>query len=123
MPLEQQKTLYDVLIACEKLEQFAAGKSFRDYQEDSLLKSGVERQFEIIGEAFNRLAKTSPELIEGIAGYRRIIGFRNVLIHGYDLVDDEIVWSLLTQKLPLLKRQVSDLLTELDSKQGDVTDP
>lgn len=116
MPLESQKSFYDVLIPCEKLALFAAGKTFRDYREDSLLKSAVERQFEIIGEAFYRLSRVSPEMIEKISGYRRFIGFRNVLIHGYDLIDDDIVWSVLTQKLPLLKEQVSTLLKELDSE-------
>ena len=71
-----------------------AGKGWADYQDDVLLRSAVERQFEIIGEALNRLKKVDPGLLARISDYGRIIGFRNVLAHGYDIISDDIVWDI-----------------------------
>jgi uncharacterized protein with HEPN domain len=42
--------------------------------------------------------------------YRKIIGFRNVLVHGYEMIDDQIVWQTFQQHLPILKHQVENLL-------------
>ena len=58
---------------------------------DDMLKSAVERQFGVIGEALARLAKTDPAVAEQVADHRRIIAFRNILVHGYATVDDRIV--------------------------------
>jgi uncharacterized protein with HEPN domain len=83
--------------ACELIESFVAGKSFDDYAADALLRSGVERQFEILGEALSRLLQIAPELSNRISDTRRIISFRNRLIHGYASVADEIVWGVIDQ--------------------------
>ena len=90
--------------------QFVEGKDFDDYTNDLLLKSGVERQFEIVGEALNRLYENAPELATDIEEYQKIISFRNVLIHGYDIVDDRVVWDVISKYLPALYRDVVDLL-------------
>lgn len=75
-----------------------------------MLKSAVERQFEIIGEALNALSKIAPEMAETIPELRRIVAFRNVLIHGYATVDDRLVWGVVEGKLPLLRDAVTRLL-------------
>jgi uncharacterized protein with HEPN domain len=77
-----------------------------------LLRSAVERQFEIIGEALRKLAKEDPETAGRIAEYERIISFRNILIHGYAEIDDRLVWDILQSKLPNLLRQVQSLFDE-----------
>jgi uncharacterized protein with HEPN domain len=77
-----------------------------------LLRSAVERQFEIIGEAFRRLAKEDAETAGRIADYTRIISFRNILIHGYAEIDDRLVWDILQSMLPTLLEQVQSLLDE-----------
>ena len=112
MRLEAKKYLEDIRQAAELLERFARGKVIADYQEDPLLRSGVERQFEIIGEALNRLARIDPATAERVSEHRRIIGFRNVLIHGYNAIDDNVVWETLEAKLPTLRREVDALLAE-----------
>ena len=114
MRLESKKYLEDVRQAAELLEQFTRGKAIADYREDALLRSGVERQFEIIGEALNRLSRTDPVTAGRISEYRSVIGFRNVLIHGYNAIDDSVVWEVLQAKLPTLRREVETLLAEGD---------
>jgi len=75
-----------------------------------LLRSGVERQFEVIGEALRQMREIEPGLVDRITEARRIIGFRNVLIHGYASVSNKTVWDVLTADLPHLRREVDELL-------------
>lgn len=74
-----------------------------------MLRSAVERQFEIIGEALNRLKKVDPGTLARISDYQRIIGFRNVLAHGYDVISDEIVWDVVENKLPRLGQEIEEI--------------
>lgn len=100
--------------AGQRLTRFVAGKQWCDYRQDELLRAGVERQFEIIGEALTQLRRHSPELAERIREHEKIIGFRNILIHGYAVIEDEVVWSAASEKLPLLPDDVAALLAESD---------
>jgi uncharacterized protein with HEPN domain len=109
MRLESKKLLEDIRRAAVLILDFTDGRTLNDYSDDSLLHSAVERKFEIIGEALNRLAKTDSGRI---SRYERIISFRNVLIHGYDIVEDPIVWDVVVNDLPNLHEQVNDLLAE-----------
>ena len=110
MRLESKKYLFDILQAAEKLQEFSQDKAFPDYEADALLRSAVERQFEVIGEALRRLAKDDPETAGRIDEHQRIISFRNILIHGYAEIDDRLVWDILRSKLPKLLEQVESLL-------------
>ncbi len=83
-----------------------------DYRANQLVKSAVERNFEIIGEAINRLAHHDAETAARLGDYPRIIAFRNILIHGYDLVDDSQVWKVIKENLPPLKDGAEALLRE-----------
>lgn len=110
MRLETRKLLEDVRRATEFIGEFVAGKNLDDYEADPFLRSAVERQFEIVGEALNRLAKSDPAVADRISRVGRIISFRNALIHGYDLVDHEVVWDVIETHLPPLRDQVLSLL-------------
>ncbi len=112
MQLETKKFLYDIKQAAELLSEFARDKTIDDYIEEAMLRSAVERQFEIIGEALNQLAKTDKNVVEQVTGYQRIIAFRNILIHGYAQVDDHVVWDVLQENLPILKNEVARLLDD-----------
>jgi uncharacterized protein with HEPN domain len=111
-PLEIRKYLFDILQACDLLKQFTAGKTFDDYTADPMLRSAVERQFEIIGEALNQALQLDPSLEARISSTRRIIAFRNRLIHGYASIAGEVVWGVLEANLATLHQEVEILLKE-----------
>lgn len=110
MRLEAKKYLHDIKQAADLLAEFTASKAFADYARDAMLRAAVEREFEIIGEALARLAKLDERLASRIGDYRRIVAFRNILIHGYAEVDDRLVWDVVETKLPVLRREVALLL-------------
>ena len=95
MRLEARKYIYDIQRAAGLLREFTDGKTFADYGSDAMLRSAVERQFEVVGEAMTKLARTDEPVADQISDYRRFIAFRNVLIHGYADVDDRLVGTLL----------------------------
>ena len=109
---EAAKYLHDIQQAVGLLQSFTSGKSLTDYLGDALLRSAVERQFTIIGEAVNALARTDASTVTRISAYRRMIAFRNVLTHRYADVDDKLVWDVVESSLPLLARETSELLSE-----------
>lgn len=111
-PPEVRKYLFDISEACGLIEKFVAGKSFENYTQDPMLRSAVERQFEIIGEALAGLLRVAPELSERVTDARRIIAFRNRLIHGYASVADEVVWGVIEANLAPLRREVDALADE-----------
>ena len=91
MRLEARKYLADIQGAAERIARVCHGKSFEQYRADEMLRSAVERQLSVLGEALSRLDKESPEVAARIPDHRKIIGFRNILVHGYASVDDKIV--------------------------------
>jgi uncharacterized protein with HEPN domain len=110
MRLETKKLLVDVVQALALLEMFARGKRIDDYRADPMFRSAVERQFEIVGEALKQLADKDPTTAERVPELRRIVGFRNILIHGYAQVDDELVWEALTTRVASLRSVVQSML-------------
>lgn len=99
-----------MLGALELLARFSDGRSFEDYERDPMLRAAVERQFEIVGEALSKLADRDPETARRIPELRRIVAFRNILIHGYAQVDGTVVWEALTTRVGPLGEIVRSLL-------------
>lgn len=104
------KLLEDIRDAAAFIREVAKGKNLADYHADRVLRQAIERNFEIIGEAMRRLALHDAETAARIGDHRQIIAFRNVLIHGYDLVDHALVWSTIESQIPILLRDVEALL-------------
>ncbi len=91
--------LQDALNQAREVQLFTAGMTFSAYQDDHKTQAAVERKFEIIGEALNRIRSADEALLEHIRDCRSIISFRNILAHGYDSVEDRIVWGIIENDL------------------------
>lgn len=92
---ETAKFLYDIRQACDLLHDFTRDKSLDDYLSDPLLRSAVERQLMIVGEALSQALKIDPALADAITDARRIVNFRNVIVHGYAAIEPQTVWGIL----------------------------
>ena len=102
------KYLSDILHAINLIENFMLDvKSFHDYEIDYKTQSAVERQLGIIGEAVNKYDALLPKNI--LTHSRKIVGFRNRLIHAYDAIDASMVWAILKNYLTPLKEEVENL--------------
>lgn len=102
--------LHDVLHAARAVKGFVASHTFESYCANELVRSAVERKFQIIGEALNRINRHDPELLGLIRHYRDIISFRNILVHGYDAIDHRVVWGVIEEDLDDLIEDASRLL-------------
>jgi uncharacterized protein with HEPN domain len=107
--------LWDAREAAKAIGAFSSGRTLPEYEADSMLRSAVERQFEIVGEALNQLAKAAPDVAAQIADLPRIVAFRNILIHGYAVVDNVIVWRVVQENLPALIATLERLLAPPDA--------
>lgn len=110
---KQLKTwLYDILRSIDEIEGYYHNKPmvFEHYVADIKTKRAVERDLEIIGEAVNRIVKKDSGF--SLTHAQQIIGTRNRIIHGYDSVSDEMIWSIVINHLPKLKQEVMLLLNE-----------
>lgn len=104
--------LYDILQSIKEIESYYADrpKIFAEYQKDIRTKRAIERNIEIIGEAVNRILKEDRDF--QINNALQIIGTRNRIIHGYDRVSDDMIWSVVINHLPKLKIEAERLLNE-----------
>ena len=104
-----QKYLVDISVSIASIEEYLGDKrDFFVYQNNKMLRRAVEREFEIIGEAMNKLDKINPDL--SISSKKLIIGLRNRVIHGYDKIDNEIIWGVIVRHLPTLKNEIINLI-------------
>jgi uncharacterized protein with HEPN domain len=107
MPHSIRKLLIDLSLACAETKEFCSGKDLAAFQSDRVLQLAIERQFEIIGEALYRLERADPDnLPKKIPEYRQIIGFRNLIAHGYDIIDDASLWDFVVNRVPELLEKV-----------------
>ncbi|WP_445738003.1 HepT-like ribonuclease domain-containing protein [Mariniflexile sp.] len=108
------KWIYDIDFAIKEIDSyFEGGKmDFSDYKKNMMLKRAIERDLEIRGEAVNRILNRDVSFKDKISDAKSIIGLRNQVIHAYDNVSDENIWSILINYLPKLKNEVSKLISE-----------
>ena len=111
MNVEIKKYLFDISESIDSIEKFLGDKrDFNVYLANKMLRRAVEREFEIIGEAMNRIERLDPKI--EISSKKQIINMRNRVIHGYDKIDDEIVWGTIVRHLPTLKSEIYRLLNK-----------
>jgi uncharacterized protein with HEPN domain len=115
LPPEARVLIQDALEAAERIASFLVGKSLDDYLENAMLRSAVERQSEIVGEALHRLYRRQPDWAARVTDLSRAVSFRNVLIHGYATIDDPTVWQVATVHMPVLCEELRRLLEEYRS--------
>ena len=102
--------LWDARNAADAIARFTRDKTFEAFLADDLLRAAVERQFEIIGEALRQLSQIDSALAARIPDLRRIVAFRNILVHGYVSIDHENVWRVIQMELPGLRETLTALL-------------
>ena len=96
-------------ISCEEIIEFRQSKGLEDLRSDRMLQLALEWEFDIIGEALIRIERIDIERLNSeIPEYRKIIGFRNLAAHGYDLIDDVILWDLAANHVPMLFKKIQD---------------
>jgi uncharacterized protein with HEPN domain len=109
MQREVQKYLLDIKESIESIHDYLGEiRDFNDYKTNKLLRRGIERELEIIGEATSRILKIEDKI--DISNSRRIVDLRNWVIHGYDRVDDVIIWGIISRDIPKLKAQIDKLI-------------
>lgn len=112
MESDPRALLFEIAESSGRILEFTAGIGATEYINNPLIKSAAERLFIIIGEALNRLKQIDRPLFESIVNAPRIIGFRNTLVHGYDLVSDELVWEIISENVPDLKNLCKRILSK-----------
>lgn len=111
MDIKIQVWLLDIKVCIEEIFDFLGDRrDFIAYQNDKMKKKAVERNLEIIGEAMNRILKVDANF--PLDNAKNIVGTRNRIIHSYDNISDEVIWTIIVRELPLLKKQVDELITE-----------
>lgn len=110
MPRDARAYLADIVESCEAIESAVRGLGLAAYQTNRLVRSSVEREFIIIGEAIAALARLAPNTFDAITHARRIVDFRNQLTHEYPTVDDALVWAIVETDVPVLRGECAALL-------------
>ncbi|MCM1036908.1 MAG: DUF86 domain-containing protein [Bacteroides sp.] len=110
MDRKLRKYLSDILSSLLEIESFMADrpKEYATFCNDTLLRRGVERNIEIMGEAMNQILKVEPNI--PITAARKVVDTRNFVIHAYDSLKPDILWGIVINHMPLLKSEVESLL-------------
>ena len=102
MPHDPVKLLHDIVDAAEFILEQTRGRSLAEYEQSRLVRGAVERNFIIIGEALSRLKRVDTAMAGALGDFPQMIAFRNIVVHGYDAVDDAVVWGIIQNEVPRL---------------------
>ncbi len=118
-PLERiRKWLIDMQTAIQHIDSYlGTDRNFEEYENSWLLKRAVERELEIFGEATNRILAAEPNI--AITDARKIVNLRNLIIHSYDAVSDEIIWAIIHKNLPELAIEIQSLFDNDYQEEAD----
>jgi len=109
---ETAAAVYDMSLASKRISEAVANESAESFRSNWLVQSAVERQFGILGEALVRIRELEEPVYDRFGEPEKIIGLRNILIHGYDAVDASVLWTIAKDRLPDLATFLEDLLVE-----------
>ena len=112
MKHDVKKSVWDAMMACQAIQDFTEGQTLEGYRADLKLRSAVERQFEILGEAFNRIDDVDPLFRGRLPEMGDAIGMRNRISHGYDRVRDATVLDVAKMDVPILRDKLIAWLNE-----------
>lgn len=110
-----KKSLEDILQMIDEIDSFfdSGNKRFDLYMSNLCIRRAIQMNISIIGEATNRILKLYPDI--AITSARKIVSTRNLLIHGYDSLSHDIIWGIVIKHLPILKKEVQELLNSSDN--------
>ena len=112
MPREYRAYLNDILEAIEKIENYMHNISFEDFTKDGLIQDAAVRNLEVIGEAVKHI----PDDVKSTADevdWKKIAGLRDILIHAYFGIDEEIIWDIIQNKVSLLKERLLQIISQM----------
>lgn len=110
MPRDMRAYLADIIESCDAIVTAISGLELKDYEANRLIRSSVEREFIIIGEAISALSRAAPDVFDAISRGRRIVDFRNQLTHEYPTVDDALVWAIIEHDIPRVRTECTALM-------------
>ena len=114
MPCDIRAYLSDIVDSCDAITAALVGLDLEAYRKNRLVRSSIEREFTIIGEAMLVLSRKAPKVFTAITGALRIIDFRNQLTHEYPKVNDILVWGIADRDVPVLRRECVALLERFE---------
>jgi uncharacterized protein with HEPN domain len=120
MPRDPRAYLTDVIVACDAILEATRGLGFQEYLASRLVRSSVEREFMIVGEAMGALLRTMPEIETAVPQARRVVSFRHRLAHEYAFIDDELVWVVAERQVAPLRDACAELLARMDAERPDI---
>jgi len=110
MKRDARAYLLEIRENCDLILKFVSNVDLSAYKADELRKSAVERRFIVIGEILSRLKQADFNLVGNFPDSARIVSFRNILVHGYESISDELVWEVINEHLPSLRTRCDELL-------------
>ena len=118
MHLRTAKLVEDIRDAATFILEATAGMASEQFSTDRLVRQAVERNFQIIGEAARRLTNSDKDTAASLGPVGRIISFRNIIVHGCDSMDYEVVWSVIKHDLPALAQRATEMLRPAGPSKG-----
>lgn len=115
---ESGAPLWDAAEASKLVQQFIGNRTEVEFTADLVIRSAIERQLEILGEALSRLRRVDAETAARIPELDKIVGMRNIIAHEYGAIDYEIVWRAATTRVPALIPVLSELVEEARGAAG-----
>lgn len=122
MHLRTTRSLLDIVEACDELDLIVHDVSLEMYRRTRLVQLGIERLFITIAEALKRAEENDADLVARLPDARNIIGMRNRIVHGYDTVDLETVWTAAVKHAPILRKQILELIQQDETRDVDELD-